>query len=403
MFGDPAEPVLGKNSMSKEDIFDEAWYRRRYPDVARAIQQGTVPTGEAHYDQFGRSEGREFRTRKAPEGRIFSYGAYGSNNVGDEAILEGVRLHHPESIQLHVIHPREGTGASVDYNEAKEAGFFKKGDHLILGGGGLLYSREVVALMTLLARRVTQAGGTVDILRIGCEAAHPDFHDAIRELFSLARIVSVRSSISQKIISDICGIEVPFEDDFAMELRPQVASATGSGHDIPVIGLVLASIKMPHLQRLAKQLERFLYVHVKRRGVRFVLIPHSRSFFDAENNDCITAEILSTFYRNPNDFRVEDFVAAPFSADPYEVLKAYSRLDGVISSRYHGLIFANLVGLPTLALSAGLIKIKSFVDDHPSDLMTQSLWPEQDDLKEKLTEFVGAVTEWRKLKSHDAA
>lgn len=38
--------------------FDEEWYLRRYPDVARAIEEGRGKSGLEHYLAHGRSEGR---------------------------------------------------------------------------------------------------------------------------------------------------------------------------------------------------------------------------------------------------------------------------------------------------------------------------------------------------------
>jgi hypothetical protein len=38
---------------------DAAWYLQTYPDVAQAIQQGTVRTPAEHYSMFGKAEGRQ--------------------------------------------------------------------------------------------------------------------------------------------------------------------------------------------------------------------------------------------------------------------------------------------------------------------------------------------------------
>jgi len=38
--------------------FSEATYLKRYPDVAAAVQNGTVPSGHAHFEQYGQKEGR---------------------------------------------------------------------------------------------------------------------------------------------------------------------------------------------------------------------------------------------------------------------------------------------------------------------------------------------------------
>jgi hypothetical protein len=38
--------------------FDEAWYLKAYPDIAKAVQEGTLPSGLTHYIRCGRDEGR---------------------------------------------------------------------------------------------------------------------------------------------------------------------------------------------------------------------------------------------------------------------------------------------------------------------------------------------------------
>ncbi len=48
------------------DPFDEAYYLRRHPDVARAVRVGDIPSGEAHFHRFGRDERRRYRLRPAP-------------------------------------------------------------------------------------------------------------------------------------------------------------------------------------------------------------------------------------------------------------------------------------------------------------------------------------------------
>ncbi len=38
--------------------FDEEWYLRRYPDIAKAVAEGHVKSGLEHYLSHGRREGR---------------------------------------------------------------------------------------------------------------------------------------------------------------------------------------------------------------------------------------------------------------------------------------------------------------------------------------------------------
>ena len=50
--------------------FDEAWYRRTYPDVEAAVQAGVFSSGDEHFRLFGRDEGR------VPHPAAMAYRAY---------------------------------------------------------------------------------------------------------------------------------------------------------------------------------------------------------------------------------------------------------------------------------------------------------------------------------------
>ena len=71
--------------------FDENWYLMNYPDIRRAIEGGAINSPVTHYLKYGALEGRLPHAPDTSDRRVFTYGSYGSNNVGDEAILEGVR------------------------------------------------------------------------------------------------------------------------------------------------------------------------------------------------------------------------------------------------------------------------------------------------------------------------
>ena len=61
----------------------------------------------------------------------------------------------------------------------------------------------------------------------------------------------------------------------------------------------------------------------------------------------------------------------------------------MITSRYHGLIFAKMAETPTLALGGGLIKLRSFIDDHPSPDMLVARTTGQ--LAEQMVPFIEAI------------
>lgn len=52
------EPRRGPPIRERQFGFDEGEYLRCHPDVERAVRRGMMPSGAAHYQQFGRREGR---------------------------------------------------------------------------------------------------------------------------------------------------------------------------------------------------------------------------------------------------------------------------------------------------------------------------------------------------------
>ena len=346
--------------------FDENWYLSTYPDVRDAIRLGQISSARIHYMRYGRQESR-FPLPAGDAKRVIAYGSFGSNNVGDEAILEGIKRFYPDCIQIYHNRPRAGEG----YLPSQLIGhrpFFNEGDYLILGGGGLLYDRGTVSLMADLARAALAANATVDILRIGCEAAQPEYSKEIIDLFSMARRITLRSTISREIMFNLTGELYPVEYDFAFNLADEAKRLPRAPTDMLTIGVVTASSSPADLIALAAVIRQHTRANAKR-PVRFVHIPHSRSYFEVGNNDCVTGQALWTmcFMHQAADESL--FQAWDYDSEPLSVLAKYKRLDGVMSSRYHGLIFGQLAGTPTLAIGGDLIKLRSYIDDHASDTL----------------------------------
>ena len=59
-FGDREDDYRGRGRSDRrgDDGFDEGAYLRCNPDVRKAVERGTMPSGALHYQRFGRKEGR---------------------------------------------------------------------------------------------------------------------------------------------------------------------------------------------------------------------------------------------------------------------------------------------------------------------------------------------------------
>ena len=388
--------TIGRPAGRPPCAFDEAWYLDKYLDVGRAIEKGAFASALHHYLNAGRREGR-LPVPPQAVARVFAYGSFGSNNVGDEAILEGVKRAHPGCIQIHLNKPRTGPGFFPN-QILQRPGFFTERDHLILGGGGLLYDRETIRLMIDLAKSALAAGAVVDIQRIGCEAARDDYADEIRELFALARHASVRSTRSQAIIERITGTVYPVEFDFAFNLTEDVRAIPRVLHDVPTIGVATASMDDAQTQILAGVIGDYLRAN-RNSPVRFVHVPHSRSYFNLGNNDHLTGEKLWVFMGMQSVAHPERFELRQYDPEPLSVLATYRRFDGILSSRYHGLIFGKIAETPTLAMARN-VKLLSFLEDHASDTLFSA--KDVADVAAQLPDFVAFVLTHRQAAEADA-
>ena len=103
--------------------------------------------------------------------------------------------------------------------------------------------------------------------------------------------------------------------------------------------------------------------------MRFVHIPHSRSYFEIGNNDCVTSNELWTLCHMHQAEDESLLQLLDYDPEPLSVLQTYRNLDAVMSSRYHGLIFGQITDTPTLAIGGDLIKLRSLIEDHGAESM----------------------------------
>jgi polysaccharide pyruvyl transferase WcaK-like protein len=396
--------------------FDEEWYLKRYPDVKRAIDAGHQKSALSHYLTSGKAEGREpfgfdeewylnrnpdvvasvsagrcasalehFLAHGRREGRrpvppvvvsatpVYAYGAYGTNNVGDEAIFQGILEEFGDVIQIFHQRPSHNNAISIG-DAVLYTGLFKPGGLLIIGGGGLLYGKEAVETLIQLARNAKARETNVDLLGLGCEAAHEDFFAEIRLLDSLVRNVSVRTRRSAEIYQAITGRMPEVRPDFAMNLSRKIGlPARRQERKVPLVGIVTSGDIRDDLRPLIDAMVSNGRGPIGER-VNFVHIPHSQSYIDRCNNDVIVGQALRCdFWKAANEGEIQNeskLSVLPYQNDPMEVLKFYSELDGLISARFHGIVFAEIIGLPTLvlpAVPAAAEKNEAFIRDYCGD------------------------------------
>ena len=157
-------------------------------------------------------------TNSRPDGapfRIGISGSYGGLNLGDEAILESIVARIRETVPAEVtVFTRdvEDTLARHDVERAVEVRALTRDearreveglDLFVLGGGGILYDRDVEAYL----REVSLAHETgVPVMVYAVSAGpleEPSSRDLVREHLERAAVVTVRDRQGQRLLEEI--------------------------------------------------------------------------------------------------------------------------------------------------------------------------------------------------------
>lgn len=302
----------------------------------------------------------------------YIFGAFGTNNVGDEAIFEGASKIYPDLIEIYVnksFRPNSVWYADLLTGAIK---FDPKASELIIGGGGLIHCLGAVKGYYDMAVLAKAAGLKVSIQRVGFEAVQSAWMSITKDLLNIADYISVRSLESQRIVKNLIGKDVPVEQDFAYEL-------TGAPiyHSIPEhyqeIIFSSGAGSLSNIDSEIKLLKEVLkYIDV-------LFVPHSAAWVDDGNNDLVLGHRLWSKLGLWHSSIKHTFRIHPSIPSPYDALYLYSRADGVITSRYHGLVFADICKKPIFTTCINR-KTNSFFEDH-SDV---TIVPEGSDLNHKI-------------------
>jgi len=276
---------------------------------------------------------------------IYAFGAYGTNNIGDEAIFQGIKRAYPGVRMIYVNKSNEPNSIwYADFTERRHN--FTPGSHLIIGGGGLLYGRDAVETMLQLVALCRGSGGTISVEGLGCEALKEDYVDLVKQLMSQANKITVRSKSSQAILAEI-GVQSEVVEDFAFQLRDLFQHPPRERGEMPRIGLALSGDA--YNQNYAKLCELIERYTVGDKRMEFIHIPHSHSYVDRFNNDLIVGQHIWSSIAVYHAKREERFTCLPYVNDVAAVAKEYGKIDAVIAERFHGIVFGVMSGIPIVA------------------------------------------------------
>jgi len=295
---------------------------------------------------------------------IYAFGAYGTGNLGDEAIFQGLmnEVSPEEVIQIYVNVPTYPKNLNYDDMLKHRNLLLKPGDTFIIGGGGLFYNKENLINMNNLANTAIRHGMKFQIRGLGCEGDARNEKALIQKLCSKASLIEVRSKESKRILEDYNIDKVILTKDFAYNLKPDTEAAKkifpAFKSNYPTLGLSTGGNR--------DDIDKLSYIirYLTFRKVNILHLPHCRHYTDRYCNDVATGEMLWSNIAVWCGERINTFKLLPYAEKPETLLGAYHLVDGVLGMRYHSFIFSEVANKPIFGLTSGS-KATNYFIEHP--------------------------------------
>jgi len=309
--------------------------------------------------------------------RIAISGSYGGMNLGDEAILEGIlgplRASVPADITVFSRNPsdtlaRHAVERSVNVRALtrKEAvQEIRDLDLLILGGGGILYERDVAAYLreVFIAHELG-----VPVMVYAISAGPLDSHasrKAVREALSSAAVITVRDAFGYRLLEDV-GVsqDITLTADPALLLGPdalpvEALHAEGVDFDRHLVGF---SVREPG--PAAPDIDPDEYYALLANAADYVVDRYDANvvFVAMEKSDVQHSHAVVSHMQNAERAEI---LRRTYS--PRQVLDIVGHFDFAIGMRLHFLIFAALRGVAFEALPYAP-KVSGLLEDLALDM-----------------------------------
>ena len=301
--------------------------------------------------------------------RIFLLGAYGQNNIGDDALLEVfLKQFANATIVVNSARPAatsqrygvETVATYLGWPRLRRPRAVLQSDMIVFGGGSLLkeieggplaqiaYFVRIFALL-LLARLLGRPSAMLGV-GIG-PLSSPTYRRLSRLVANMTDLICVRDSASRDLLLAI-GVRRPVhvtaDPVFTFEAPAAPASSTPAERPLVVV-IPRYSLDQAQQQALATACDQLVEQH----GAQIVLLPFQTGY-EAKYDDLPAARAIIGQMRHAASASVR----APTTTD--ETLALIGQAQLVISSRLHGLIFAAIQGVAGVAINYE-VKVGSFM------------------------------------------
>lgn len=295
--------------------------------------------------------------------RKYVVGAFGNNNIGDEAIYAGVKKEFPddELIQIYLCQSNEPKAIQI-HEMINGSKHFEDSDELIIGGGGLLYALDFLKELLQLVKLAKAEGMKVTIRKIGTEMFKENYIPVFREILSHVDSFTVRSTLSRDVMHFI-GVDPKIEKDFAYNLKDfetrDLSHLNIPNNERTNVGFVLAG----HVENYLVEISEILTNLIDHTNCNIIIIPHTYGYGSLKH-DIVIAELIRKNCDLHHNNRHKYFSILPYQNDPIDVLNTYKKMDCILGIRYHSFIFSDITETPLFGLVSD-IKYMSFFKDNP--------------------------------------
>lgn len=297
----------------------------------------------------------------------FVVSAYGTGNLGDDAIFTGVKREFSDAVQIYANVPSHQP--NIWYADIIENGFPDQfGDHeLIIGGGGIFYSEQSTKDLLAIVKRALEKNMKISIRKVGTEYLSYVWAPWAKKVCEAAYYISTRSKKSAELLRAIGAKDVIVDRDYAYDLTAEDAKIEDVefpkfNNQRPIIGLITSG-NLSGLENVV-QIIKFLLTDygIGDTMCNVVHIPHTRHYVSPKGNDVVTGEMLWSMIDIYHDFRYERFKLLSFPENDLRLLNAYTKVNGILGMRYHSFIFSEILEKPIFGFTSGL-KAKTYFEE----------------------------------------
>jgi polysaccharide pyruvyl transferase CsaB len=295
-------------------------------------------------------------------------------NLGDEAILHGILKQLRASLPVEVTVYTRDPDDTLSRHEVERAVPIRKLsreearaeveglDLLILGGGGILYDRDVEAYLREVAI-AHEVGVPVMVYAVSAgPLTEPGNRKLVAEQLNRAAVVTVRDRQGRQLLEEV-GVqrEVSVTADPALLLKPEPLeedtliregldpSHRLVGFSVREPGPAAPDIDVEHYHALVANAADYL---VERYDADIVFVPMERKKMDVQQSHAVVARMQSA--------QRATVLKGDYSSG--QMLSLVGHFEFAVGMRLHFLIFAALQGVPFVALPYAS-KVKGFIEE----------------------------------------